>query len=567
MKKPIYWIILGGLLVALVALRALASSSETTAMTPRASEEWSRGQFIGHTPVKQPVTLQPAPEGGAFLVWPNLDGQLELAHMGVDGEVLLDRALPLEAVKARDPQLVVGLEGRLHLLWREQSGPHAGIHYAMLEADGTPVGQPQALSDPMDRTGGPPRLARDAKGRLHALWADDAGIHWAVLDSEGGMVKEPTLVIPGGRSPLVQVDDGGRLHLVWQQEARINARSVRYAALDPEKGELGDPEEIAEILLNDRLQLEDVAFGLSEERGYVLWSEYDEGFDRYIFPYAFFSLDAPQQKQTSLWHLKVGDGPTAISSLQGQYTPLPVAISERVTGLGQELAHYLIANESAVASGEDLQLQIALITVGIEEDEPQDEIEEQIITASPRASMKPVLTIDDRSYYHLAWLETGGFGQYRLIYASTAPEVLEEYNALTLWDVLDMAFSKLFRVSLLVVAVILTFIMWAIIPLVGLAVYHVVTSEETLDTRRSRVVLVAVLMVEVALTLALPPRIAGIEAVLPALRWGVPPVTAVVAGVVTASVMRRRGDVHLFTTFFLFTILNNVLQMALFLLV
>lgn len=566
MKKPIHWIILGGLLVAVVALRALASSSETTAMTPRASEEWSRGQFIGHTPVKQPVTLQPAPDGEVFLVWPNLDGQLELARMGVDGEVLLDRVLPVEAVKARDPQLVVGLAGRLHLLWREQGEPLAGVHYALLEADGTPVGRPQALSDHMSGTSrvlGPPRLARDVKGRLHALWADDAGIHWAVLDREGGILKEPTLVIPEGHSLLVQVDNGGRLHLVWQQEARINTRSVRYAALDPEKGELSDPEEITEILLNDRLQLEDVAFGLSEDTGYVLWSEYDEGFDRYIFPYAFFSLDAPQQTQVSLWHLKVGDGPTAISSPEGQYTSLPVAISERVTGVGQRLAHYLISNESAVASGEDLQLQIALITVGIE----QDEIEEQIITASPRASMKPVLAIDDRSYYHLAWLETGGFGQYRLIYASTAPEVLEEYNALTLWDVMDTAFSKLFRFSLLVVAVIMTFIMWAIIPLLGLAVYHLVTSEETLDTVRSRVVLVTVLAVEVALTLALPPRIAGIEAVLPALRWGVPPVTAVVAGVVTASVMRRRGDIHLFATFFLFTILNNVLQMALFLLV
>jgi hypothetical protein len=115
--------------------------------------------------------------------------------------------------------------------------------------------------------------------------------------------------------------------------------------------------------------------------------------------------------------------------------------------------------------------------------------------------------------------------------------------------------------------VILTFILWVIVPLLALTVYHLVTSEEMLETVRSRAVLVTVLAVEVALTLALPPRIAGIEAILPALRWGVPPVTAVVAGVVTATVMRRRGDIHLFATFFLFTILNNVLQMAVFLLV
>ena len=105
-------------------------------MTPRASEEWSRGQVIGYTPVKQPVALQPAPDGGVFLVWPNLDGRLELARVGVDGKVVFDRVLPVETKKARDPQFEVGLEGRLHLLWREQGGPRASVRYALLEADG-----------------------------------------------------------------------------------------------------------------------------------------------------------------------------------------------------------------------------------------------------------------------------------------------------------------------------------------------------------------------------------------------------------------------------------------------
>jgi len=125
MNKYMRWIILGGLIAAVVVLRAVASSSEAETMTPRASGEWSRGRVIGYTPVKQPADLQPAPGGGAFLVWPNLDGRLELAHIGADGEVLLDRVLPVEMRRARDPQLEVGPEGRLHLLWREQEGPHA----------------------------------------------------------------------------------------------------------------------------------------------------------------------------------------------------------------------------------------------------------------------------------------------------------------------------------------------------------------------------------------------------------------------------------------------------------
>ena len=309
-----------------------------------------------------------------------------------------------------------------------------------------------------------------------------------------------------------------------------------------------------------------MAFGLDENTGYLFWSGYDEGFDRYIFSYASFSLDVPQQNQTSLWHLKIGDGPTAISLPGGQHTPLPMALSERVIGLeptvGSELAHYLIRNEGVAASDQELMLQITLLTLGTE----QDDTVEQVITASPEASMKPVLAIDDLSHLHLAWLETGGFGQYRLIYASTAPEVLEEYNALTLLDVLDIVLNKLFRLSLVVVTAVLTFIMWTIIPFLGLVVYHMLTSEEMLDTARSRVVLVAVLAVEVALTFALPPRIAGVETALSALRWGVPSVATVAAAAVTASVARRRDDAHLFTTFFLFAALNNLLQMSLYLL-
>ncbi|MBL7065560.1 MAG: hypothetical protein ISS49_15320 [Anaerolineae bacterium] len=107
--------------------------------------------------------------------------------------------------------------------------------------------------------------------------------------------------------------------------------------------------------------------------------------------------------------------------------------------------------------------------------------------------------------------------------------------------------------------------MWAIIPLLGLVVYHVVTDEEVLGTLRSRVAIVVALAVEVALTFALPPRF-GAEVTWPLLRWVSLAVGTVVATLVTASIMRRRDENHLFAVFFLFTIVNSLLQMALYLL-
>ena len=183
MKKYARWIVMGGVLVALVASYGWASSPGAEPMTPRASEAWSRGQIVGQTLVKRPPSLRPAPGGGIYLVWPNLDGRLELARVGGDGEILLDRVLPVGTRKARDPQLTVGRDGRLHLLWREHGGSRVGVQYALLEPDGTPVGQPQILSDPDDWVLGVPRLIQGAEGRLNALWADDAGIDTAGLAS------------------------------------------------------------------------------------------------------------------------------------------------------------------------------------------------------------------------------------------------------------------------------------------------------------------------------------------------------------------------------------------------
>ena len=59
---------------------------------------------------------------------------------------------------------------------------------------------------------------------------------------------------------------------------------------------------------------------------------------------------------------------------------------------------------------------------------------------------------------------------------------------------------------------------------------------------------------------------AGVDTILPILRWGIPPVATVIAVAVTANFIRRREDSHLFATFFLFTILISLLQMALYLL-
>lgn len=540
MKKYRTWIIVGIILLALAALTAWASSQ--TPMVPRSSETWSRGQVIGQTPVKRRVALQAAPDGSLFLVWQNMEHRLELAHVGADGELLLNHVLSVG--EAGDPQLRTVAGGRLLLLWREGEYPHSStVRYVLLETDGALVGQPQTLSDPAIPVLDAPRLVADAEGRYHVIWADDAGIQWVMLDAEGVLLAGPTLLNTTGRSPAVRADDQGKLHLIWQQRQRARVESLYYIVLDPKdrSGAVGEAEEIAQIVLNTGQGLGEPVIGLTLETGYVFWVIRDFKYVTSSGEYAFFPLESPQQKQIEPLQLRQGRYPEGIYLLETTRTPLLAVLSESVPD--PEVMGVV-------------RTQIVLVALGREE-------QEDVVTASVQASLKPTLIVDDRANLHLAWLETAEFGMYRVVYASTAPAVMENYNALTIWDVLDAVFSNLFRFSTLIVALVAVLIMWAILPFLGLVVYHLVTSEETLNTARSWGALVVALALEVALTFLQPPRL-GVEAAWPALRWAAPALAALGATLVIANVARRRKYMHLFAAYFLFTGVNSLLQMVMY---
>ena len=539
MRMRIRWVLLAALILSLGAPLVWASSSDAPTLTPSASEDWSRGRVMGMSSVKRRVAIQTVPDVGSAILWPNLDGRLELALVGIDGELLLDRVLPL-AEKAVDPQLRVGSDGRFHVLWREEGTPYSA-RYALLEPDGTSQGHLLILSDPERGVLDSPRLVIDAAGGAHALWTDDTGIRWAALSAEGEVVRRPSLLIPGGTSPQVQPDDTGRLHLVWQQEDDLNVLKIFYATLDPHEARIGQPQEIAEILTSGRLAVEDVSLGLSADRAYVLWSEYDRSFDRFIFRCVEFPLEDVGQREDRILQLRMGVGPEDLASLDGQQTPVAIAVSERV-----------------MASGDRVESQVGVMN--LDGAEPVEEI----VTGSSQASLRAALTADESSDLHMVWLDSAGFRQYRVVYASTSPGVIEAYDVLLPEDAVNAVFNSLFRLSLVIVGAFPGLTAWALVPFLGLVAYHLVTSEETLETTRSQAALAVVIALEVILSFAVPLRI-GLEGSWDGVRWLAPGVSTALALLVTV-VVRRRKDSQLFSTFLLFTVVNTVLQMSMYLL-
>ncbi len=578
MKRAAWRVALALVLCILIGLLAWGYSYNSP-MVPRASREWSRGRVLGRTSVSRPIVVQPLPDATVLLVWPNLESRLELAHIGSDGTILLARTLPLDTTEPRDPQLQIGADGRLHLLWREVTEPHATIHYALLEADGTLLNnEPLVLSDPTRWAEDEPRLALAPDGRLHAMWADEEGLQWAVLDLGGNLVSPPTLLVPNGRSPAVQVDDGGQLHVAWQEWSGRNTRRLYYAILDPASGELNDTEEIAQVFRRTGQRVEGPALGLDEETGYVLWTMVDMREVSSRGEYAFFPLGLPRQKRLKNLHLAEGWDPSGITVLEGQVTPLLLALSETVesrwtpSGVAQisvmalaqdQTPEYEIWGCSPVMPWGRRALGAPAERQSLNFPPRQTRADgweaEHIITASTLPSVRPTLAMDGNGYFHLAWLEPGGFGQYRVVYASTAPGVQQTYNAFTLWDVVNPLFTSVFRLSLVVLVLGPMLVLWMMLPLGGLLIYHLVTGEEWMDTRCTQLVLVAALALETALTFFFPlPSGGG----WPPLRWVAPAAATLIAGLATWRYLRHPEDRSLFPAFFLFTAIQGLMQLA-----
>jgi hypothetical protein len=469
-----------------------------------------------------------------------MENRLQLTHIGPDGDLLDDQILPLESSEASSPRLAVAPNGQMHLLWREGE-MNPTVRYVSLAPDGTPVSEPVMLADDERGFQDTPQLALAPGGGAYALWADRVGIEWAILSAEGEVEKAARILIPHGTSPRFRVDDQGQLHLAWRQDTGINTVAIKYGILDPVEGRLVHNTEVTEILLSDRMELEETAIGLSQDRAYVLWSEYDRGFDRYRFPYAVFPLGAPQGVETDLVTLQRGEGPLALSTIETQHTPMMATIGARMMG----------------SEGRPEQ-QIVELTF-----DPSGGMREQVVTASSAAALGSTL-VSAEGELHLAWLETAGFGKYRVIYASTSPEIVGAYNALTPQDAVDMVFSGLFDLSIVIISAIAGLMMWAVLPLVGLVVYHVLTSEESLETPGAKLAISVALVAEVGLAFALPPRF-GMEGGWPTIRWLAPAISTALAGGITAILARRLKENQLFLTFFLFTGINTVIYTGLYL--
>ncbi|MFQ5947029.1 MAG: hypothetical protein ACE5NC_12420, partial [Anaerolineae bacterium] len=190
----------------------------------------------------------------------------------------------------------------------------------------------------------------------------------------------------------------------------------------------------------------------------------------------------------------------------------------------------------------------------------------QIVTATRRASLEPVLRADLEGELHMAWLETAGFGTYQVLYASTSEGVRQTWNRLTARDVVDAALRWTNTLLLTVGFLPFMLIGWVAVPLAGLILFFLWTGDETLIAPSSWLVLaLAILLETVAMAYLLPSaRIAPSEAAVQAWlgRWGMPLLVALPAGGALALYLRRSERPSLFAAFLVFALTHGTLRLA-----
>ncbi len=603
-----YWIIAGAVVLALAALVGWGSAY-TPLMVPRASEEWSRGRVVGTTPVNLPGDMQLAPgeadDGrlGVFLSWVDLDDRIHLAQVGARGQVLADRTPALQADTPREPRFLVspGVEtqdlasrGKIHLIWRETGGGRSLLMYAGLMGARSPHSYSVQVGPfPLSQAGDEAQsaaLAFNRSGGVEVVWVGQAGVYWVSLGDplsatvDDQTPAQPVLLVEGGEEVSVRVDQMGVFHLAWQEAVGAREQVIYYATLDPELGQLSQPELIDTVFLRTGQTLQSLGVGVDSSNGYVLWVIQDMKYVTSNAQYAFFPVEIPRQKKVRDLQLSGAADPLGLWVVPGQYETLLVALTETVLGPdGPQLQIGLVALSGEQPSGQQalararprgLAAGAGLIyqstnpqtTSTMPANAPNQRgwpEDQYVVTGSDRPSLKPVLRVDEQGDLHLTWLETGGFGAYRVAYASTTAEVRKAYNAVNLWDVTDRALGTAMQFFLAVGLTPVLAITWSLFPLMWLLGYHLISGHETLATLGERAALAVAVLLEVVFTYLVNPYRNSMPAIL---QWTAPVATAAVALLVTLVYVRRRGGESLFGAFFLFAPIHGLLQVMLFVL-
>jgi hypothetical protein len=352
-----------------------------------------------------------------------------------------------------------------------------------------------------------------------------------------------TLLVPDGIDPFALVDASGTTHVTWLYEkGALAARDVYYATLEGPQVVPDGGQKLTDFRFSESGTYYGPIIGVDTDRVYVLWAvqSLGGGFTPSAARTSYVSFEPGEPALTNpspvslptaavleysdhagpygygeLVPLSPGgpgsDFVNAPSTVHSQESELPVALSLMVGSSGTAArsprAPQLQFEDAVAMTSSGMQLDLVVLSGG-------RPVGYQLVGNTSGASVLSTLVADWDGDLHLAWIDTAGFREYDVYYATTSPDARGWLDRTTFQDVALGAASLVWGV-LSGVGLIPIVAIWNLAPVMWVVLFYVFSGREHLEDTGARVgLLVSIIIYYGAKLLFLPGLSAGAPLIL-----------------------------------------------------
>lgn len=462
-------------LVILAAI-ILSGCAETPERLWLKAPGWSRAEHVGDTATGDAPVFALTPNGvAAFLEVGNRAGRYFPEATAIDrkGQPVWEKSFASISMARPDAPSVHWAHNAFQLFWISNKS----LYHAELDpTNGEMAEAPQKLSG--EHSVQSYSVAIDQQGRLVVWYAgprSNPGLYRLPADD---LNAEPVLVDGMGVTPMLRYDASGTLHAVWAHHPMGETGvTFFYSATDSDAVTLDD----AQIVVRTKSAMGSVftgpIMGINATDVYLFWTiEVRTGLAAGSVDtrYSYFPLGRPQDASAATqlfvpadYHLPY-QGWLDEGFHAGKRSPLAPPLTSKITQLyansapGPELV--TIQRELVAYTMRDTRFQTGALF--FRDGHPDGY---QLFSFTGGNSSAPYITNDADGYLYAAWLERGSGEGFRIVYASTHPEMVSAQRKLSSQDYLSLLVQTLF--GLLSGAILLPFsLMWIIAPVILYAI-------------------------------------------------------------------------------------------------
>ena len=462
----LFWLVV----VALLAFAGWAAFAEPQYLFTSV-DGWSRGRLVAETTLREPAQLILDEAGNSYIVYtsgPENSRSIHLLALDANGNESWRREL---AGGLRQPGNVRLLRSEtiLYLLWLSEGQ----IFQTTVNTSGEQVAAIEPISFPQELTS----FAAAVLASELQLWASADFSSPGLFSRRGN--GEPMLLDENGFAPLLQLDESGALHAIWQQQPASRKRAVMYALVPVDDSQPLVAAPITEIDFS-RARLRGPWFAVAGGYGYLGWTidfVEDLAAGQSNGSYYAFTLSGQdgvagelaipygRAREYDLGTAGLSAGPRVAlpERLSRRATPLEAAPLTPAQGQGAEGVMALRVAVEYLKSRQASQVALFYWAEG----EPAGY---QLLTFTSSSSLQPALAQNSDGTVALTWLEGTAGGTSQVYFASTAPEIIATYAGLTVQDIGYFLAETLAGMVQSVIFAPFAFAFWSVLPFVFLLV-------------------------------------------------------------------------------------------------